>query len=199
MDARRTVQPGRRMKTWSGIFAGLIGVMCLAQESLAFSASPLKLEWQSSDDDTVTGYAVYFGAVGAPMTNRVDVGLSNSAVLNGLSVATEYELYVVAYDSDEIESAPSNFLSYTAEAISALQLIRSAAGTMMISFKVAPNATCHVEYTDTLIPPNWQWLTWASSDSNGVVTVTDPAPAPDGCRFYRAAIDLLEVDYYDIP
>ena len=83
------------MKTWSGIFAGLIGVMCLAQESLAFSASPLKLEWQSSDDDTVTGYAVYFGAVGAPMTNRVDVGLSNSAVLNGLSVATEYELYVV--------------------------------------------------------------------------------------------------------
>jgi hypothetical protein len=179
------------MKIWSGIVVALFGAICFAPEASAGSALPLKLEWQSSNDNTVTGYALYYGAEGAPMTNRVDVGLATSVVLKNLTASKDYSFYVVAYDSELNESAPSNFLDYTSQAISALQVSQSAAGAMTISFNVAAYADCDVEYTDTLTPPNWQLLTWATGDANGAVIVTDTVPAPGGCRFYRAAVAII--------
>jgi len=176
------------MKIWSGIFVGLISSICFAQQLLAGSACPLNLKWQSSSDSSVVGYALYYGANGTPPTNRIDVGLVTSVVLKNLTAENDYSFYVVAYDSDQNESAPSNFLDYTAQTISALQLGQSTTGTMTISFNVAPNAGCHVEYTDTLTPPNWQLLISAAGDDDGLVIVTDPEPAPGGCRFYRASV-----------
>jgi hypothetical protein len=184
------LQPRHRMKIWSGIFVGLLSFICFAQQSFAGSAFPLKLEWQPSDDASVTGYALYYGVDGAPMTNRMDVGLSTSVILNNLTPSKDYSFYVVAYDSEQDESAPSNFLDYTARVISDLKLSPSTEGTVTVSFKVAPNAACHVEYTDTLNPPNWQLLTTATGNSDGAVTVPDTTPAPGGCRFYRAAVDF---------
>jgi len=170
----------------------LLSSICLTQQSFAGSACPLKLEWQSSGDPTVTGYALYYGAAGDPMTNRVDVGAGTSVVLDDLAAETDYSFYVVAYDSDQNESEPSNFLLYTAHAISALTLDASIPGTMTISFSVAPYADCHVEYTDTLSPPDWQLLALATGDADGTVTIIDEVPAPGGCRFYRAAVDFLD-------
>ena len=172
----------------------LISWICFVQQSFAAPACSLKLEWQSSDDDTVTGYAVYYGLTGTPLTNRLDVGLSNSVVFSDLTADADYSFFVVAYDSDLNESEPSNFLTYTAEPISALRLAQSPEGAMIISFNVPANAACHVEYTDTLNPPEWQLLTLASGDPDGFVTITDAVPAPNGCRYYRAAIDLPIID-----
>lgn len=162
------------------------------QEAFARSASPLKLEWQSTDDDAVTGYALYYGPAGAAMTNRIDAGLSNAIFLTDLTAGADYAFYVVAYDSDQNESDPSNFLTYTAQAIDALRLTQSESGIVIISFNVSANASCHVEWTDTLTPPNWQFLASATGDSEGFVAIRDPDPAPSGCRFYRAAVDFPE-------
>jgi Fibronectin type III domain len=176
------------MKICSGIFLGLMGSICFAQQLFAGTACPLKLEWQPSYDATVTGYAIYYGAIGMPPTNRIDVGLTTAAVVKDLTAMTDYSFFVVAYDSEQIESAPSNFLLYTARVISPLELDRSAGGIVAVLFYVVPGAACHVEYTDTLSPPNWQLLTVATGDSNGLVTVRFPVPRPRGSRFFRGVV-----------
>lgn len=168
---------------------GMFGSVCLTQKS--FAATPaclLTLEWQSSPDPTVTGYALYYGETGGPLTNRVDVGSATSTVMNGLTASTAYSFYVVAYNASHVESDPSNLFLYTAQALSAVKLSQSPGGGMSVSFEVAPGGACHVEYTDTLMPPNWQLLTAATGDSNGVVNVMDAAVAPGGSRFYRAVV-----------
>jgi len=168
---------------------GLFSSVCLSQKAFAASpACPLKLEWQSSADSSVTGYALYYGALGSPLTNRVDVGLMTSVSVTNLLASTSYSFYVVAYDADLDESGASNFLIYTTRAISRLKLSAAQGGGMAVSFNVAPGAACHVEYTDTLTPTNWKMLTAATGDSDGAVNVVDTAVAPGGMRFYRAVV-----------
>ncbi len=179
------------MKKWSGLVfvAGLFSAVFLTQKSFAaMPACLLKLEWQSSPDPTVTGYALYYGATGEPLTNRVDVGLATSAVMSQLTASTDYSFYVVAYNADLEESDPSNLFLYTAQALSAVRLSQSQGGGMSVAFDVAPGGACHVEYTDSLMPANWQVLTAATGDSNGVVNVVDSAAAPGGSRYYRAVV-----------
>jgi hypothetical protein len=124
---------------------------------------------------------------GAPMTNRLDVGMTTNAVVKGLSVAWSYDFYVVAYDANNAESEPSNLLPYTAKAISSLGICQPAGCSPQLSFHMAPGASGHVEYTDTLTPPVWHMLKTAIADSNGVVTINDTNAAV-GSRFYRASV-----------
>ena len=189
MDAGWSSQPGHRMKNGSGIIAALIAFICCAPQLFAGSAIPLTLEWQSSFDPSVVGYALYYGVNGGPPTNRMDVGLTTSVVLKNLTAQTGYAFYMVSYNSDHVESDPSNQLLFTARAISPLRMGQLVAGRMSLSFDVGSGAACHVEYTDTLLPPNWKLLAYATGDSNGLVTVIGPAfPAPGASRFYRASV-----------
>ena len=146
------------------------------------------MEWQSSADRTVTGYALYYGATGGPLTNRLDVGQATSISMTNLTALASYSFCVVAYDANLDESEPSNFLNYTTQAISSVNLNPARGGGMTVCFSVAPGGACHVEYTDTLTPPNWKMLTTGTGDSNGVVNVVDTAVAPGGMRFYRAVV-----------
>ena len=169
--------------------AGLFGSVCLGQNSIAGTpARILPLEWQVVSDPTVTGYALYYGEIGGPLTNRVDVGLASSAVVRNLIAPTRYAFYVVSYNADGVESDPSNLFLYTAQAISSVNLSQLAGGSLAIFFDVAPRAACHVEYSDSLTAPSWKILSAATGDSNGVVSVVDPVVAPGGMRFYRAVV-----------
>jgi hypothetical protein len=176
-----------RMKIWSGIIlmAAFISAAGFTDESFANPACVCTLEWQSSSG--AAGYALYYGTSGSLMTNRLDVGLATAATVKNLTAASTYYFYVVAYDSGQIESAPSNLLPYTAPAMSSLQLIQLTDGSMNLSFHVAPGAACHVEYTAALNPPSWTVLTNTVADSNGLVTISDPVVC-SGNRFYRAVI-----------
>jgi fibronectin type III domain protein len=176
------------MKKWSRIVL-LVALICLAgfaRQSFAGSACLLTLEWEPSPDSEVAGYALYYGATDAPITNRLDVGLQTATVLTDLTASVEYAFYVVAYDADQVESEPSDPLFYTAQAISSLRLSRSSDGDISISFLVAPDAVCWVEYTDSLTLPNWNLLTVAIGDSNGDVIIDDPIVQPS--RYYRAMV-----------
>jgi Fibronectin type III domain len=175
------------MKKWSRIIvlAAVMGIVGFVRQSFAVSAIALTLEWQPSPDSGVAGYTLYYGTTGAPLTNRVNVGTQTTAVVKGLAASVKYTFYVVAYDFDLNEGLHSDPLLYTASPISSLKLSQFSGGAMEISFRVAPNAACRVEYTDTLTPPNWQLLTAATGDSNGDVTINDPVVQP--MRFYRGA------------
>jgi hypothetical protein len=177
------------MKKWSRIIV-LMAAVCLAgfaRQTFAGTACPLTLEWQPSPDSGVAGYVLYYGAAGEPLTNRVDVGLQKEAVILDLTASVEYSFYVVAYDPDDNEGDPSDLLTYTAQAISPVGLSLSSDGMVTISCRVVPGASCTVEYTDTLTPPNWQLLITVYGDLNGDVFVDDPTDQPS--RFYRASVE----------
>ena len=176
------------MMKWSRIFLlmAVIGSAGFARQSFAGSACPLALEWQPSPDSGIAGYTLYYGATDGEITNRMDVGLQTATVVKDLAASVEYTFYVVAYDADHNEGDPSDPLFYTTQAISPVSLSPSSDGMMTISFHAAPGATCSVEFTDTLAPPNWQLLVTVFADSNGDVVVDDPTAEPS--RFYRGVL-----------
>lgn len=174
------------MKIWLRIlllvaFVGSAGFT----NNLFASAGTVKLQWQASPDKNVAGYALYYGVSGFAATNRLDVGQMTAAAVADLNGSASYYFFVVAYDASQQESDPSNVLVYSPPTMSSLQLTQAGDGTVNLSFYVAPNAACSVEYTDTLNPPSWQLLTTAIGDSNGLVSISDPI-VPGGTRFYRA-------------
>ena len=126
--------------------------------------------------------------MGSTTTNRVDVGMTNLVTLKSLLASSNYFFYVVAYNSSLVESPPSGVMHYIPRALSALKLTTVANGTMSLHFLAATGAVCHVEYTPTLNPPQWQSLAGATADTNGNVTITDPLTGHPKTRFYRTAL-----------
>jgi hypothetical protein len=173
------------MKLLSGIILGLglLSPVIFTSQSFAGPACEIALEWEATPDSGVAGYALYYGPTGTPLTNRVDAANQTTTAVKGLTAATQYTFYVVAYDADQNEGGPSVPVYYTATAISSLELGQLANGDMKISFHVAPTAACRVEYTDSLSPQNWMLLTTATADSDGLVIVNDPVV--QASRFYR--------------
>lgn len=165
----------------------LLSAAGFTERSFATSARTVSLQWQGSTDTRVAGYALYYGLSGSSATNRLDVGMTTTANLGNLTASSSYYFFVVAYDSYHQESDPSNFLTYAPSAMSSLQVAQSVDGAINLSFYVAPQGSCHVEYTDSLNPPSWNLLTNAVGDANGLITISDPI-VPGQTRFYRAVV-----------
>jgi hypothetical protein len=190
MDAGSEMAAVHCMKTWSKfvLLVGLIGSMGLTHTASATSSLMATIDWNLSLDPTVIGYAIYYNAAGSTVTNRLDVGLTTEVVVSGLKASTAYSFYAVSYDLSQTESLPSNLQIYTTPPISPLRLTPPVNGSMTLSFCVAPGTSCHVEYTDSLSPPNWTMLNTAVGDSNGLVTISDTVDPSKPSRFYRGVI-----------
>ncbi len=156
-------------------------------EAAPLCAAPCTLAWIQCLDTNVIGYALYYGITGSATTNRVDVGMTDQVTLNNLLASSNYFSYAVAYNSSGLESLPSALIDFTPQALSALQLTPAAKGSMSICFQVATGAVCHIEYTPTLSPAQWQTLGSATADACGNVTLTDSLTGNSPTRFYRAA------------
>ena len=161
-------------------------LLLFACAAVALPAAPVKLEWGASVSPDVVGYALYGGPIGSPFTIRIDAGLTTSASIAGLTVGAEYVFGVVAYDLNGNESDLSNLVTFTPEAVEFLKLRQLADGSMNITFSVAPNEACSVEYTDALSPANWQTLTSLIADNSGAAIANEPGQAPQ--RFFRVSI-----------
>jgi hypothetical protein len=157
-------------------------------EAAALRASPCTLAWDLCPDSLVKGYAIYYGIAGSAATNRLDAGLTNQVTIKTLYACSNYFFYAVAYNAGGTESAPSSLMYYKPRAVSSFKLIASTNGSMKVSFQMAINAACHVEYSPTLNPPNWQTLASTTADTNGNVTITDGLTGKPPTRFYRVAI-----------
>jgi hypothetical protein len=168
------------------LLVALISAAGITERVSASPACVCTLQWNPSAGTDVAGYAVYYGISGSSVTNRVDVGPALTATLKGLVASSTYFFYVVAYSPLQQESIPSDQLTYTAPAMSALRFSQTN-GAMNLWFHVAPGAACHVEYTASLSPAAWNVLTTAVADTNGLVSVND-TDISEASRFYRAVI-----------
>lgn len=168
-----------------------VGLLLIQSSSLNSSAAPTlaypcTVAWNASHDTNVTGYAVYYGLVGSLITNRLNVSLAQSVTFSDLKASADYFFYVVSYDATGIESPHSNVLYHTPPALSPLKLNLFKNGAANVQFWAATNAQCHVEFSPTLSPPQWQILGSSIADSNGNVTITDVQAGLSPSRFYRA-------------
>ncbi len=157
-------------------------------EAAAPAATPCTLAWDLSPDPTVCGYSLFYGITGSTITNRVDVGNTNMVTLKSLLASSNYFFYVVASDIYGTKSPPSTAMYYRPAALSELKLTQLADTTMSLHFLAATGAVCHVEYSPTLNPSQWQTLAGATADANGNVTLIDPLTGNPPARFYRTVL-----------
>ena len=75
--------------------------------------------------------------------------------------------------------------SVEVKVISALLNPKVSGGQFTFSFATEQNRNYKVQYTDNVVPANWQTLT-DFVGSGGIVTITDPATNPH--RFYRVLV-----------
>jgi len=156
-------------------------------EAATLRARPCTLAWNQSQEELVCGYAVYYGITGST-TNRLNVGMTNTVTFKNLSASSNYFFYVVAFNLCGVESSPSGAIGYTPRVFSPLSLTQLTNGVVNLRFEVATGAVCHVEYTPTLNPAQWQTLSSATGDANGNVVITDPLSENTASRFYRTAL-----------
>jgi hypothetical protein len=157
-------------------------------EAAAFRASPCTLAWNTCTNSAVSGYAIYYGIAGSTTTNRLDAGLTNRVTFKNLYAFTNYFFHAVAYDASGVESPRSPVMHYTPPALAALRLASATNGTMKVSFLVGTNTACHIEYSNSIQPLQWQPLVSTVADANGNVIFIDPLPDRPPSRYYRVVL-----------
>jgi hypothetical protein len=159
-----------------------------AEAAVPISSVPVKLAWSAADDASVAGYAVYFGPMNQPATNRVDVGANLSVTFYRLVAGVGYRFYAVSYNNAGVESVPSNQLFLTPTALSRMQIAPQPGGGVTLTLRAAPDTLCAVQYSAKPTGVPWQTLTTVRADANGNIVVTDPTAGTVAARFYRAAM-----------
>lgn len=182
-----TIDPTQPIRFYRGVISSQLPVPSAPQVSA--TGITTTLQWDAGAGSTTAGYIVYYGAVGSLVTNQVNVGLALSANISGLSASTPYFFYVVSYDSSGNQSPPSNLVLYTTPQMSPLQISQLGGGTINIQFTTVPQTACVVEFTPSLIPPNWNILAEDVADATGLVSINDTVDPSQPTRFYRAVIE----------
>src|SRR5262249_13541112 len=80
---------------------------------LAYGTGALQLAWDPNSEPNIAGYKVYYGTSSGTYTQDIDVGNKTTTIVGGLTNGTTYYLVVTAYDTNGLESDPSNEVSYT--------------------------------------------------------------------------------------
>lgn len=73
------------------------------------------LSWNRSRDTSVVGYRVYYGGQSGIYSNSATVGGVTNALITGLEEGVKYYFACQAYDSEGMESVPSNEATATTE------------------------------------------------------------------------------------
>ena len=175
------------------VWRQVLGKVCLVFSTVlatgSAGASPAQIlatfNWDSSPDNSVAGYALYYGMANLPTTNRVDAGNALTTTIP-LMVSSNYSLFVVAYSANGTESLPSNMVNYTPPPMSRLHVTNLSSNSIRIQFQTSPLTPCRIEYTTRLNPPEWQVLEDVTADANGNAFVTDPPTGRPAACYYRA-------------
>ena len=79
---------------------------------LASAAQSVTLAWNPSPSANIAGYMVYYGNDGTNFGGELDAGTNTVATITGLAPGSTNYIEVVAYDSGNNESPPSNEIEY---------------------------------------------------------------------------------------
>lgn len=77
------------------------------------TADPVGLAWDQNSEPDVTGYKLHYGTAPGVYGTTIDVGNAVIGSVTGLTYNTTYYFAVTAYNSEGLESLPSNEISYT--------------------------------------------------------------------------------------
>ena len=114
----------------------------------------------------------------------------NPAQWHILGTATADALGNIAVTDSRAGKSPAGFyramLYSNPQVLSSVTVASVVAGTVKLQFHAAPGTVCRVQYTPSLLAPQWQTLGSATADGNGNLTITDQPPGNTPSRFYRA-------------
>ena len=86
----------------------VVVALALWKSGSTVRAASVKLEWDPSPDLTVVGYILYHGVAGTSYLTATDVGNQTMGTLTNLLSGIPNVFYVTAYNSNRLESVPSN-------------------------------------------------------------------------------------------
>ncbi len=90
----------------------VLAVLLVAGPS-AWGAAGVVLAWDPSPSPQVVGYKLHWGGASGAYTGVLDVGNTNTVTVTNLTIDVLTFFAVTAYDSNGVESLPSNEISYT--------------------------------------------------------------------------------------
>lgn len=97
-----------------------IGISCFSTNNynnFSNSINDVSLAWTpSADSNIVAGYKIYFGFTNI-ITNSFSAGNVLYTVVSNLWVGSNYFFFATAYDTNNVESEPSNVVFYRPESI----------------------------------------------------------------------------------
>lgn len=177
-------------KIWSRIarrairwFTGLALANFVSLAGIAQSdPTSVTLAWNPSEDVTVTGYRLYYGAAPEQYTNSIVVGNSTSCTVTGLVNGTTYYFTTTAYNESGIESPFSNEVSYTV-AYSQLQIVVHANQAPVLTVAGVAGRHYEIEATEDLV--SWSVIGAVTANASGVANFTDAEAGNYSRRFYR--------------
>jgi len=96
---------------------GQIGILGLVLLFLLLCAKvrgqqSITLAWNPDADPSVAGYALYYGTASHDYSTRIDAGTNITASVSNLLQGPTYYFAATAYDTNGVESPPSNEVSY---------------------------------------------------------------------------------------
>ena len=181
----KKVLPG--FSLWICFVVAIIAVPLRAVGVPLYSA-PVTLGWSPAADASVKGYVIYYGPTNLAATNRIVVGTNLSVTVTNMLAGTTYRLYAASYNAANIESPPSNLLTITPPAISAIRLAKQTNRSMKLDCRAAVGTVCGVQFSSTMLPDSWRALTNAVTDNIGNIVVNDLSAARVSKRFYRISL-----------
>lgn len=154
----------------------------------ASPAQELTVGWDTSPDSNVTGYVVYFGTNSGTYDFRMDVGTNTTATLPNLRPWVKYYCVVTAFNASNLESPPSDEISFMLPAT--LQLTGGATPNdpMTLTFPAAAGHWYEIQASTDLV--TWSMIYQSEvQDVDGNFSFQDV----DGAgvyqqRFYRVAL-----------
>ena len=101
-----------RMK--SSRFRWYILIFCsLADLTSKAAAESVTLEWDANSEADLAGYKLHYGIASGAYTETVVAGNTTTATAANLNPGTTYYYVVTAYNTEGLESLPSNEVTYT--------------------------------------------------------------------------------------
>ena len=82
------------------------------------AANSVRLVWDANTETNLAGYRVHYGGQSGVHTNTTDVGLTTNATVFGILPGVMFYYVVTAYDSNGLESDPSNEVGHMLPALS---------------------------------------------------------------------------------